>query len=546
MQKVTLEHFIRAADDIGSHGDNDMLPFDIDNRFISDKKNQLARVAFGFFSGLEKGGAENTKNKVNSLNIFTERLLSPTGSSGFRISTKIHPFWNIYLNGLAIAIAEENEKNRSEFAHSYRFVTNGENIFDREKSWRAYKEATINNPSLANEDAYVVQTDISSFYEHIYHHRIENCIADLFENESTVAIQMDRLLSKISSGRSFGLPVGGQCSRILAELLMTSIDQLLTQSDVVWHRYVDDFTLIASSQAEAYRSLSILSNALADYGLSLNRSKTTILKSQHYENFVHAQLFSNEDGASKLKEIDLHFDPYSDNPHEDYENLVDTVNQLDVQNLLGLEIHKSQPDAFLIAQISRTLKLHEPHVALNLCQTLLSPSNLHSFRGSWSTIIRGVGSLRNAEKYESIFHQIDHLIDNIICSSDHLLLPEANCLHFLRIIRHKKTDIRSKYVYKTVFEKTNSNTLKRACIDCMRHWKDRPSFVQIRNQWSNLSTEVQRMFWLSSYQFGDDGLHFRNQVKSSIEHLWKLGFEKQGVTSFESLYTDWVEKNAIL
>ena len=545
MQEVTLEHFIRAAEDIGSHGDNDMLPFDIDNRFISDKKNQLAKVAFKFFSSLEKGGSKNAKDKLNSLNIFTERLLSPTGVSGFRISTKIHPFWNVYLNGLAISIAEENEKHRSDFAHSYRFINEGESIFDRDKSWREYKEATINNPSLKNPDAYVVQTDISSFYEHIYHHRIENCIADLFESNSTVATQIDRLLNKIASGRSFGLPVGGQCSRVLAELLMTSIDQLLTQSGVIWHRYVDDYTLIAESQAEAYRSLSILSNALADYGLSLNRSKTTILKSQHYENFVHAQLFSNDDRASKLKEIDLHFDPYSDNPHEDYENLIETVNQLDVQNLLSLEVHKSQPDAFLITQISRTLKLHDPNVALNLCQTLLSPSNLNSFRGSWSTIIRGIGSLRSDEKYRHIFHQIDRLIDDIITTSEHLLLPEANSLHFLRILRHTKTDIRSRYVYKTVFDKTNSSTLRRACIDCMRHWKDRPSFIQIRNQWPNLSPEVQRMFWLASFQFGDDGSHFRNQVENSISHLWKLGFEKQNDASFESLYTAWVGKNAV-
>jgi len=545
MQEVKLEHFIRAIEDIASHGDNDMLPFDVDNRFISDKKEQLAKATFKLFTSLEKGGSKNAKDKINSFNVFTERLLSPTGASGFRISTKIHSFWNIYLNGLAIAIAEENEKYRSDFAHSYRFTNEGVSLFDRDRSWRAYKEATINNPAIKNQNSYVVQTDISSFYEHIYHHRIENCIADLFDSESTVATQLDRLLSKIASGRSFGLPVGGQCSRILAELLMTSIDQLLTQSGVIWHRYVDDFTLIAESQADAYRALSILSNALADYGLSLNRTKTTILKSQHYENFVHAQLFSNDDSASQLKEIDLHFDPYSDNPHEDYEKLADTVHQLDVQNLLGLEVHKSQPDAFLISQISRTLKLHEPIVALTLCKTLLAPTNLHSFRGSWSTIIRGVGALRTDEKYEIIYPHIDLLIDEIIRTSEHLLLPEANCLHFLRLLRHGKTNIRSQYVYQTVFNKTNSSTLKRACIDCLRSWKDRPSFIQIRNSWPNLNPEVQRMFWLASYKFGDDGLHFRNQVESSTSYLWKLGFEKQGDSSFESLYKSWVEKNAI-
>ena len=36
--RVTLDHFTRAAIDIGAHGDNDTLPFDVDNRFISENQ----------------------------------------------------------------------------------------------------------------------------------------------------------------------------------------------------------------------------------------------------------------------------------------------------------------------------------------------------------------------------------------------------------------------------------------------------------------------------------------------------------------------------
>lgn len=545
MQSVKLQHFQRAVEDIGAHGDNDMLPFDIDNRFIADCKNDLAKLAFDLFQSLEKDGKTNAKKRLNSIHVFTERLLAPTGSSGFRISTKIHPFWNIYLNGLAIAIAEENEPKRSLCAHSYRYSNSGPGLFDRSQSWRAYKQATLDNQALKNTNAVVVQTDISNFYEHIYHHRLENCISDLFSETSTVAVQIDRLLNQMASGRSFGLPVGGQCSRILAELLMSAIDQLLTQSGVTWHRYVDDFTLIASSQADAYKSISILSNALADYGLSLNRSKTTILKAQHYDNFVTAQLFSDDDNASKLKEIDLHFDPYSDDPYSDYEELRDTVEQLDIQVLLGLEVHKSQPDSFLISQISRTLKLHNPMLSLQLCRTLLEPCNLHAFRASWSTIIRGVISLRTDDKYSQIFNDLDELIDGVSNHSEHLLLPEANCLHYLRALRITKTEVRSRFVYQKVFDNTNSDTVKRACLDCLRNWKDRPSFIQIRNKWNTLNCEVQRMLWLASYQFGDEGKHFRLQVKPAIGNLWKLGFEQKSKPSFYSIYLNWVEQNAL-
>ena len=51
---------------------------------------------------------------------------------------------------------------------------------------------------------------------------------------------------------------------------MSSIDSRLGDEGIVWHRYVDDFTLNADSQEAAYRALAILSHALADYGLSLN------------------------------------------------------------------------------------------------------------------------------------------------------------------------------------------------------------------------------------------------------------------------------------
>lgn len=545
MQEVTLKHFQKAIEDIKANGDNDMLPFDIDNRFISDNKDDLANIAFELFKNLDQIGKKKASKKLGSISVFTERLLSPTGTSGFRISTKIHPFWNFYLNGLAISIAEKNEKNRSTNAHSYRYNQTGPSLFNRDHSWRSYKQATLDSPALQETNAVVVQTDISSFYEHIYHHRIENCIGDLFSQHSTVASQVDRLLNHISSGRSFGLPVGGQCSRILAELLMTSVDQLLTQNGIIWHRYVDDFTLIANNQANAYKAISILSNILADFGLSLNRSKTIILKASHYENFIHAQLFSNDDKGSKLKEIDLYFDPYSDNPISDYDELTNTIEQLDIQTLLDLETHKSQPDSFLISQISRTLKLHSPSLSLQLCNTLLSPDNLHAFRASWSTIMRGINTLRSDKNYKSIYENLDKLIDEIITHSKHLLLPETNCLHFLRVLRNKKTNIRATFVYQNVLQKSNSETLKRACLNCMRYWKDRATFTQMRNKWNTLNSEAQRMLWLSSYEFGDAGKYFRQQVKNSLKNIWQLGFEEPNQLSFQELFTKWASKNAI-
>jgi hypothetical protein len=303
MTDVTLEHFKRAVSDISTNGDNDTLPFDIDSRFITENQEELANITFRFSEGLEKGSKKTARNLIDELPIFSERLLVPTGTAGFRITTKIHPFWNIYFNALGVSVAEALEPTRSDRAHSYRFASGGKGLFIRDASWRTFREASIADCERLSESSVVVQTDISSFYEHVSHHRIENLVSDLFVESSTVSTQIDRFLSRFASGRSFGLPVGGQCSRILAELLLSSIDRRLTDEGLIWRRYVDDFVLITKSQSEAYRALAILSHALADYGLTLNRTKTILLTAKHYIDYVRTQLGLSGDEASKLSEI---------------------------------------------------------------------------------------------------------------------------------------------------------------------------------------------------------------------------------------------------
>ncbi|SDH89319.1 Reverse transcriptase (RNA-dependent DNA polymerase) [Vibrio xiamenensis] len=536
--EVTLEHFKKAAREIGAHGDNDTLPFDLDNRFISDCNEDIAEVAYNLFQAFDKAGKNKARQMIDSLSIFHERLLVPSGTSGFRITTKIHPFWNVYINGLAIAISEKLAPRRYDGAHSYRHSNEGSRLFLQEHSWYSYKAATLNEPLLTESKSVVVQTDVSGFYEHIYHHRLENLIGDLFSAHSTVSAQLDRILNQMSSGRSFGLPVGGQCSRVLAEVLMHAIDELLTASGMVWHRYVDDYTLIASSQSDAYKALSSLSRYLADYGLSLNRTKTTFLSSLHYKNFVTAQLSSDDEQAGKLKEIDLYFDPYTDDPHAEYEELQKAVNEIDVVSLLQAETFKSQPDSYLVAQISRTLEFQSPHAAAQLCQTLLKPSNLNAFRASWSKIMRGIAKIRADERFTTIHSTIDFSLDDVIQKCEHLLLPEANCLHFMRAIRFKETPKRSIFVQDR-FNSSEFVTIKRASVDCWRHWKSRSRFLSASNSYDTSHEELQRMFWLASYQFGDEGNHFRGRVKKKIEHAWALGFESEESKTFSELYKGW-------
>src|SRR5580658_4527261 len=133
---VTQDHFLRAALEIGQSGDNDTLPYDIDAAFVRDKSEDLSRICFRLFQSIAAKSPKKAAEFVNGITIGSERLLTPSGSHGFRITTKIHPFWNLYLNGLGLAIAETNEGQRSPRVHSYRLGSESQSFFDRSKSWR--------------------------------------------------------------------------------------------------------------------------------------------------------------------------------------------------------------------------------------------------------------------------------------------------------------------------------------------------------------------------------------------------------------------------
>lgn len=550
MATPELRHFERAAREIAARGDNDTLPFDLDVKFIGKSATELATIAFGFYSELKAGKLKQNKIRLDGIRVYSERLVAPSGPNGFRVVTKIHPFWNVYLNGLAIAIAEVLEPVRDECAHSYRFLADDEDyLFDPNRSWRAFKEATVFHANEAGEEAVVVQTDISSFYEHVSHHYIENFINDLQGDSAVIAAQVNALLGHFSAKRSFGLPVGGQAARILAELFLSYIDNALNDSGVIWHRYVDDYVLIAANTADAYRALDAVAQALLDYGLSLNKTKTVFLSSKHYQDYVRAQLGDNDDEAMKLRSIDLKFDPYSDEPDVDYESLKETVESLEVRRLLNRELEKALPDNFLVAQIGRTMRLHSPGTALEIATTLLRSENLHSFRSSFSTIMRGISHLRSDEAFNEIHSSIDSLLDAVPKHSGHLLEVDTNRLHYLRCLRFCKTPLRSRYI-QILFEQTRSNVLQRTCIECWRSWKDSVAFNRLRNRWDQITPDTQRLLWLATYSFGDEGLAARRQFHPALPLAWSLGLEAQDVNGqahhprraeprFCDLYSNW-------
>jgi len=118
--------------------------------------------------------------------------------------------------------------------------------------------------------------------------------------------------------------------------------------------------------------------------------------------------------------------------------------------------------------------------------------------------MRGIANLRNDKKFAAIHEELDILLDDIPVHSEHLLKADTNLLHFLRCLRFRSTERRAQLI-RQLFDGTQLDAIRRACIDCWRGWRDREAFNHLRNRWPQLSPDYQRLYWLASFSFGDEG-----------------------------------------
>ena len=94
---------------------------------------------------------------------------------------------------------------------------------------------------------------------------------------------INELLLFWSNRDSYGLPVGSNGSRILAEASLIGVDRYLKEMGVDFIRFVDDYRLFTRDTTTAHYWLTILIERLWVEGLSINKSKTKIEASIEYK-----------------------------------------------------------------------------------------------------------------------------------------------------------------------------------------------------------------------------------------------------------------------
>lgn len=504
------KHFEKALLNIIQHGDTDIFPFPFERYLFEEKNKETLDLLESIHLDLDRAISESPP--------LTIVKLSPVGYYGFRQATMVEPFWNAYFLGLVISLAEKIEKTRitevekNVFSYRYEWNKLRGSLF-KDTTWISYKKQCIH---YSKSSDFVLQTDISNFYPRINHHKLENELKRI-DPSTDIPKKIIKLLSVFSGTISYGLPVGGPASRILAELALNHTDFHLKSRGIKFCRYADDYTIFCGSESEAYKILILLSEKLANDQLSLQKGKTKIMSSTEYQE-IHKFLdpkpaedkVANEE--QKLLNISIRFDPYSATAIDDYKSLKDAVRQIDIIGILSREVNKTKIDQTVTKQAINSVKALTEENQVQAVKILLDQDNMRTLSPVFTTIMRSVRSVYNdlSDEGKNI---VDVSLLDLFKTENYLTKIELNLNYIVQILSVRHSPQKEELFVK-LFDTETNHFLKRQIIVAMTNWESHYWLVDIKNQFTTLTSWERRAFIYSSYCLGDEGKHWRLSNKN--------------------------------
>ncbi|MGL5823816.1 MAG: RNA-directed DNA polymerase [Nocardioides sp.] len=457
---------------------------------------------------------------------ITHSALSPVGYSGFRWATQIDPIWNAYFLGATLSLAAGIEAKRipvdQEVVFSHRFDPNDSgHLFDR-SGWKKFQERSVH---LAERYNYVVSVDIADFYGRVYHHRIENELKYI-DKGGQVAGEIMSLLSEFSKGVSYGLPVGGPAARMLSELILNAVDQLLLVHDpaFAYIRYADDYRFFVDDLESAHRAIGFLSEKLQrNEGLSLQRSKTRIMTASEFLSTVRPP-DPRPGSAAKFLSLHLYYDPYSATADEDYEELREQISEFDVLGLLRAELFKGRVDQALTKKLVSALKLMQPIPKEQAIRSLLE--NIETLAPVFPYVMRAVRD-NVKDLSDEAQDEVHASLRGMVRDRHHLAQVDVNLAYIIRVLSQKSdrenTDLLIRlFGQNHGYAGASAPNIQRDIMLALGRWETQFWLHDRKPHYSAMHEWVARAFFISSYALGDEGRHWRQSVKSSLSPFDKI------------------------
>ena len=141
---------------------------------------------------------------------------------------------------------------------------------------RQQLDAVRSFQAIASQYGYVLQADVSDFFNSIPLHRVMMMLTGLVEPKlATLIYTFMRLGSHWDNNSGWvGLPQGTPLAPILSNLYMTNFDWFWMRKGAVSLRYCDDILVFTRSYKQAVSAYDLVEKTLRKQGLSLHPKKT--------------------------------------------------------------------------------------------------------------------------------------------------------------------------------------------------------------------------------------------------------------------------------
>lgn len=293
-------------------------------------------------------------------------LLAPKARNGFRVITQLDPLDFLVFASLVSEIAMDLEARRvpsgENRVFSYRAAPEADGkLFSADIGYRQFLDACRHKLHATPGVQFVATTDISDFYARIYHHRLENALHTATTRTNHVRAIM-RLLSGWNGTETFGIPIGGAPSRVLAEATLADVDEALLAAGIDFVRFNDDYRIFTDTYERAYRAVAFLAETLyRNHGLNLQPQKTEVLTTAHFrDRFLVTPLDRELDSLyAKFEELAAELglnDWYEPIEYDDLDDdQKEAIDSLNLTELFREELERDEPELPVIRFVLRRL-----------------------------------------------------------------------------------------------------------------------------------------------------------------------------------------------
>lgn len=185
----------------------------------------------------------------------------------------------VFLTLVLIVAGEVEQLRINKFRRrvfSYRFMPQDSGrLFDPKYNYTAFRDEILRKSEMSKNKV-VVECDFSNFYDRLNIHRVESILLSSDGIDKDIVKLINQVLLFWANRDSYGLPVGSNESRTLAEAALIEVDNYLISKKIDFCRFVDDYRIFAKDAYNAHSHLAILVHCLNREGICLNTQKTKI------------------------------------------------------------------------------------------------------------------------------------------------------------------------------------------------------------------------------------------------------------------------------